>query len=241
MQIGRCWFDQQKKQLIDQSTEQIWSLNEHEFAVLAQLVFHRGRVVSLEQLSPIKITNEELTHVVESICRYLGEQHKSLIEYVPEQGIILHKKVISHPFRLLDSPKRAISYGNYILILILTVLAMTFVYSNLSYPTNTKPNFARQILSTQGNITHLLVYGNKQNNDSLRRKTEAISRHLRRCNILPWQSITVAFSEDNLNLSVVMKRKNSDGWEFNNAKLILPNLDHYHVHSDWYKEVSICA
>lgn len=132
MQIGSCWFDRPNKLFIDHSRDLRWPLNDQEFWVLEQLVLHRGQVVPINQLISLSMTHTSVAKIIESFTRFLGKDHARLLEYIPGQGAVLYKRNMVRASRVLDSPRKSMSYGLYFVMLILTVIAFIYIYIGLS-------------------------------------------------------------------------------------------------------------
>ncbi|QIR15527.1 hypothetical protein [Shewanella aestuarii] len=251
MQIGPCWFDPQMKVLVDHKKDISWALNEQEFWVLDQLVQHRGQVVPLTLLKQVKSYNADhnnqllsissVEKIIDSIARFLGQNDASLIELVPHQGAVLYKRPMVKRGRLMDTPTKLMSLWQYMLIILLTLVTLSFVYSSMSPPSYIQPDYARQILSKEGNITQLLVYTDQDHHEELRDQVDVLANHLRSCETLLWQSITAALSKDRLSLNVVMKKPLERNWIFSNIKVTRPHLDEHLISPDWLKEVMICG
>ncbi|WP_445778223.1 hypothetical protein [Shewanella sp.] len=164
MQIGCCWFDTERHLLVDQAKSTQWHLNVNEYWVLTQLVQHRGQVVPLSQLDTVDIsgnaahqlTHTELVGIIYHLIDYLCASHHDLIEYIPEQGVILYPTTpIKHP-RVLELPNRLLSLGQYGVI-IGTLLAMLFfLWSHINPPWFTKADVLRQVMTSNGKVIQFL-------------------------------------------------------------------------------------
>lgn len=251
MQIGQCWFDPQKKVLIDRKKEISWALSEQELWVLELLVQKRGQVVSLTELKQVKshadvfnnkkISTTQVEKIIDSIARFLAQDEASFIEFVPQQGAVLYKRPMVKYGGLMHTPKQLMSLWQYMVIMLVSVITLVFVYSSMSAPSYIQPDYARQILSKQGDITQLLVYTEKGHHEELREQVDVLANHLRGCESLLWQSITAALSQDRLSLNVIMKKPLEQNWAFSNVKVTRSHLDEQLISPDWLREVMICG
>ncbi|MDP5146833.1 hypothetical protein ORI98_10335 [Shewanella sp. ULN5] len=240
MQIGCCWFDRQNKQLIDQSKDISWPLNDQEYWVLEQLVLHRGQVVSIHQLKLPSMHRTTMIKIVDSFIHFLGKEHASLLEYIPDQGVILYKNATSQPSSLMMSPLGPMSYSQYLIVMLLVIAGCVYAYSGLSTTSHIKADYSEQILSKQGGLTQLLVYAADDEQDKLNEKIDFIVKHIKSCDAIIWQSITLALSSDKLSFSLVMKQQTDASWLYHNVKLSRAYLDQKWLSAEWLKEVHIC-
>ncbi|MCW3171605.1 helix-turn-helix domain-containing protein [Shewanella subflava] len=240
MQIGSCWFDRQNKQLIDQSKDISWPLNDQEYWVLEQLAAHRGQVVSIQQLKSPNMHRTNMIKIVEALIQFLGKEHASLLEYIPNQGVILYKNATSQPSRLLVSPYGPMSYRQYLFVIILVIAGCVYAYSGLSTTSYIKADYSKWIMSKQGGLTELLVYAADDEQYKLNEKIDVIAKHIKSCDAVIWQSITLALSSDKLSFSLVMKRQTDATWLYHNVKLSRAYLEQQWLSAEWLKEVQIC-
>ncbi|MCL1068754.1 hypothetical protein L2735_18460 [Shewanella olleyana] len=251
MQIGCCWFDDKHKELINQSNATKWQLNNNEFWVLSVLAKHRGHVVPIELLSfpeelgdyQQKLSVSDIEQIVENFKDYFGKNHCSLIEVIADQGAILYNKVATNHSSLLDSPVKVISSTHYILIILMTLIASYLVHSNLNEPDYKVPTFSEQFITKQGNLVSLNMYqsSDKEDDSTFRLQAKKALRELKKCPVMLWDNITATAASDEKTVSVVLKKRTAEGWEFDNIKLIRESADQRVVNPTWLKEVNICA
>ncbi|WP_076540827.1 hypothetical protein [Shewanella sp. UCD-KL21] len=250
MQIGCCWFDDKQKVLSNQSKATTWQLNNNEFWVLSLLAKHRGQVVPIESLSfptdgqhQQQISEEDLQQIIALFQDYLGASHSRLIELIPNQGVILYTKVVAGKNGLFDSPNKVMSYGQYIVIILLTLIALFFVHSHLNNQESVKPDASREFLTQQGNVSNLYLYTSKASEIDLDLNSIAdrISNQLRNCPIMPWDVISATLAEDNKAVSIVMKKRLPDRWRFYNIKVMRDQAQRRFVTPEWLKKVNICG
>ena len=247
MQIGCCWFDDERKELINQSNATTWQLNKNEYWVLSLLTKHRGQVVPIETLSfpsdlkyQSQISQTDLDKIVKNFKKYFGRSHKGLIEIIPTQGIILYNKVISNR-SLLDSPIKVISNAQYIFIMLLTLIASFFVYSHLNGPGYVTPDTSRQFLTQEGNIANLHFYSSESSKVDIGLMANEVTAHLKACEVMSWDTISATMSEDGYAISLVLKKNISDKWIFHNIKINRDQINYHFVTPKWLKKVNICG
>ncbi|GIU52300.1 hypothetical protein [Shewanella sp. KT0246] len=251
MQIGCCWFDGEHKELINQSNATKWQLNNNEYWVLSILAKHRGHVVPIELLSfpegldgyQQKLSIAEMEQVIENFQDYFGSNHRGLIELITDQGAILYNKVAVNHSSLLDTPVKVISNAHYILIILMTLIASYFVYSNLNDPDYIVPAFSERFFTQQGNLATLSIYssGEEYQGDKLIFRANHALSELKKCPVMLWDSITATTASDNKTVSVVLIKRTLDGWKFHNIKLIRESIEQSVVNPAWLKEVNVCA
>ncbi|WP_153916284.1 hypothetical protein [Shewanella sp. TC10] len=251
MQIGCCWFDGEQKELINQSNATKWQLNNNEFWVLSVLAKHRGHVVPIELLSfpyghgdyQQKLSVSDMEQIVENFQDYFGQNHRGLIELIADQGAILYNKVAVNNTSLLDTPVKVISNAHYILIILMTLIASYFVHSNLNKPDFKVPAFNEQFFTQEGNLATLSVYvpsGRSIDEDFKAQVNYGLSE-LKKCPVMPWDSITATTASDSRTVSIVLKKRIQEGWKFHNIKLFRESENQAVVDPLLLKEVNICA
>ncbi|WP_144210851.1 helix-turn-helix domain-containing protein [Shewanella donghaensis] len=248
MQIGCCWFDDERQELINQSNATTWQLNKNEYWVLSLLAKHRGQVVPVELLSfpndesyQQRISDVDLEEIVKNLRDYLGRSHRSLIELIPSQGIILYNKTIASRNSLFDSPNKAISYAQYILIILMTLIASFFVYSNLNGPDYITPDASRQFTTQDGNVANLYLYRSLSSDLNMDSLANEMADYLKVCKVMPWDAISATMSKDNYAISIVMKKRLATEWRFHNIKVTRDQLQYDFVTPEWLEKVNICG
>ncbi|MCC4831703.1 hypothetical protein LMH66_03550 [Shewanella sp. 10N.7] len=252
MQIGCCWFDDEQKELINQSNATKWQLNYNEYKVLSILAKHRGHVVPIESLSfPEEhdgylhsLSLAEMEQLVENFQDYFGDAHRGLIELIADQGAILYTNVVVNRSSLLDSPTKVISNAHYILVILMTIIASYFVHSNLKDSGFRVPDFSGEFITPAGHLAKLYAYESEGSEDYhggfLSRSENALSE-LSKCDVMDWDSLLVSIARDNRTISVVLKKRDQDGLHFENIRVIKEDPQMTVVNQDWLKEVNICG
>ena len=249
MQIGCCWFDNEQRLLIDQVQATQWHLNDHEYWVLNQLSLHRGQVVPLSVLEVVavsggevqRLSHSELINIINTITNYLCGCHANLIEYIPEQGVILYANAISKHTKVLDLPNRLLSFSQYTFIVAVLLSVLLFVYSSLNPPLFIQADVLRQILTSEGNITHLSIFAADDNQHGLDLHADGLTTQLRQCQNLPWDTITAALSSDQHNISIILKNKRGHTGIVHNVKVNFDDIHSPFITQDWLKKVGICG
>ncbi len=248
MQIGCCWFDTERHLLVDQAKSTQWHLNVNEYWVLTQLVQHRGQVVPLSQLDTVDIsgnaahqlTHTELVGIIYHLIDYLCASHHDLIEYIPEQGVILYPTTpIKHP-RVLELPNRLLSFGQYGVI-IGTLLAMLFfLWSHINPPWFTKADVLRQVMTSNGKVIQLSVFDSHTPQDAILH-ADCLSTQLRLCHDVHWDAIYAAISADRHYVSVLLTQSTKTDWLYKNLKIRVDNMHSPFMTQEWLHKVHICG
>ena len=248
MQIGCCWFDNERRLLVDQTKSTQWQLNDNEFWVLAQLVQHRGQVVPLSMLEAVVISGEiahqlnhtELVNIIYHISDYLCNSHNDLIEYIPEQGVILYPMTqVKHP-RIFDLPNRLLSLGQYGVIIGALLALLFFLWSHITPPLLAKADVLRQVITPNGKVIQLSIFDGKHPQDALLH-AECLSTQLRLCHDVRWDSISAAISTDRHYVSFMLSQSNEPMWRFKNVKVRVDNMHLPFITEQWLHKVHICG
>ncbi|KPZ69776.1 MULTISPECIES: hypothetical protein [Shewanella] len=249
MQIGCCWFDDERKVLINQSTATKWQLNHSEYWVLSILAKHRGQVVPIETLAFLeeeqgchqKLSVDEMEQLVENFKDYFGDSHRGLIELIADQGVILYNRVVGHHSSLLDTPNKAISNAHYILIILMTLLACNFVYSNLSAPEFVIPDVSRTFESQSGASVVFKLYGDDKSERDFSEVADTSIAALKQCDTILWDSISATLAKGDNSVSILLKKQVDKGVRFHNIKVLRDNPELLFVSTAWLKKVRICG
>lgn len=253
MQIGSCWFDQHHRQMIDQISENIWRLNDQEFWVLELLTKHRGQVVPIDRLSAMHkeqgasrpnsvMTHQDIRKIITAIRQFVGREYASLLEYIPEQGAILYIKPISQKRRLMDSPNKLISYGQYFAMILLSLGTLYFVYTSLSSPKFVQPNYSRVVTSQAGNPVQLMVYTSTSSKERISKTViSEMTKEIEQCHTVFWETIIVSFSVDRLSLNIVMRKESDTGWLSHNVKILRNEIFSQSLVPEWLHRVGVCS
>ncbi|WP_182770335.1 hypothetical protein [Shewanella sp. SG41-4] len=248
MQIGCCWFDNTRRLLVDQTAATQWHLNDHEYWVLSQLVQHRGQVVPLSMLETVAISGEcphqlshaELLDIIGKIINYMCQRHTNLIEYVPEQGVILYTTAATKRTKILELPERLLSLGQYLFIIVILLCVLLFVYSKLNPPEFAQADVLRQVLTPDGRIVELFVFGNNNQQDAILH-ADCLSSQLRLCHNIRWNSIQVALSVNQDYMSFTLTDSSEAPPLVNSIKVSIDNMNTPFITQQWLQKVHICG
>ncbi|CAM4216239.1 hypothetical protein SHLI107390_04625 [Shewanella livingstonensis] len=248
MQIGCCWFDSTQRLLIDKTTAAQWHLNDHEYWVLNQLVEHRGQVVALSMLETVVISGNcsqplshaELLSIIDNIINYLCQPHTNLIEYVPEQGVILYATVSTKRTKILELPNRLLSLGQYLFIIAILLSVLLFVFSKLHPPQLAQADVLRQVLTSDGHIVQLFVFGNNNQQDALLH-ADCLSSQLRLCHHVRWDSINMTLSANQHYISFTLADSTEEKPLINSIKVNIDNMSVPFITQQWLQKVHICG
>jgi hypothetical protein len=248
MQIGCCWFDNAQRLLTDQSTATQWHLNDNEYWVLNQLVQHRGQVVPLSLLATVvasgdcahQLSHAELLDIINKIINHLCHRHINLIEYIPEQGVILYATVTTKRSKILEMPNRLLSLGQYLFIIAILLSILLFVYANLNPPQLAQADVLRQVLTSDGHIIQLFVFGNDNQQDALLH-ADCLSTQLRLCHHARWDSITMTLSANQGYMSFILTDSSEAIPLVNSIKVSIDNMSTPFISQEWLQKVHICG
>lgn len=248
MQIGCCWFDNERRLLVDQTRSTQWHLNDNEYWVLTQLVLHRGQVVPLTMLETVivsgqvahQLTQGELTSIIHHIIDYLCVSHLNLIEYIPDQGVILYPiNQAKHP-NILALPNRLLSWGQYGIIIGALLALLLFLWSHIIPPMFTKADVLRQIIAASGKVIQLSIYDGKSPQDAMLH-AECLSTQLRLCHHVRWDSIDAAISADRHYVSLLLTEFTETNWHYKNVKISVSDMHSPFITQAWLHKVNICG
>jgi hypothetical protein len=248
MQIGCCWFDNARRLLTDQSTATPWHLNDNEFWVINQLVQHRGQVVPLSVLATVVVSGDcahqlshaELLSIITKIINFLCQRHTDLIEYIPEQGVILYATVTTNRTKILELPNRLLSLGQYLFIITMLLGVLLFVYSNLNHSQLVQADVLRQVLTSDGRIIQIFVFSSYNQQDALLH-ADSLSTQLRLCHHVPWDLINVALSADQHYMSFILTDSSQTIPLVDSVKVNIDNMSTPFITQEWLQKVHICG
>lgn len=247
MQIGCCWFDKERRLLTDQAKSTQWHLNDHEYWVLEQLVLHRGQVVPLTTLQTVvldsgahQLPHNELVSIIYHIIDYLCAKHSNLVEYIPQQGVILYPATQGKHTKILDLPNRLLSWGQYGIIIVALLVVLLFVLSNLNPPLFAKADVIRQVLTANGQVVQLSVFDNQSPQDAILH-ADCLSNQLQMCHEVRWNAISAAISTDRHYVSFILSQSETQSLQFKNIKLAVDDMHSPFITQEWLHKVLICG
>jgi len=248
MQIGCCWFDSTQRLLINQTSAVQWHLNDREYWVVSQLVQHRGQVVPLSILeavaisadSPQPLSQVELLEIIDKITDYLCNNHSNLIEYVPDQGVILYAFASAKHTKIFEQPNKLLSVGQYLFIIVIILSVLLFVYSKLNPPELTQADVVQQILASDGRIVQLFVFGNNNPQDA-QLHADCLSSQLRLCHHIRWDSINMTLSSNQHYVSFTLGDSTAEIPLVNSIKVNVDNMSVPFITQEWLLKVAICG
>ncbi len=244
MQIGCCWFDAEKHQLLNQDSSLSWQMPEHESAVLTQLVVHRGQVVSNQTLVQVLhasgVLDAKLYDIIQKIRRFLGQKDALLLEKVADQGYILHDRATGPSMSLWRQPKRMIPLWRYLLLAGLTLGIIAFMYTRVGHADFFEPHHQETFITTQGKVITLHWYDDPKRRLVLRSSVNHIKTALQTCNQLAWSSIYLSISQDGKMVNLLSKRGKGLEEQTKSIKLIVEPGKANFVDKPWLTQVGIC-
>ncbi|MGX9459994.1 hypothetical protein ACWXWU_01965 [Shewanella sp. A14] len=234
--------------LIDQAKSTQWHLNDNEYWVLAQLVQHRGQVVPMSTLETVvesgvvahQLSHTELVNVIYHIIDYLCHRHANLIEYIPEQGVILYPMVQGKHKKILDLPNRLLSWGQFGAIIAALLAVLLFLLSHINPPLFAKADVLRQIVASNGKIIQLSMFDDQYPQDAILH-ADCLSTQLRLCQHVPWDSVSASISADRHYVSFILTQSGETNWLFRNIKVNVDNMHSPFITQEWLHKVDICG
>ncbi|WP_025819280.1 winged helix-turn-helix domain-containing protein [Shewanella marina] len=243
MQIGGCWFDIDRKELINQSKALTWYLAPQELALVEIMFAHQGRVVSIPHLIHSLqwhgVNEARLTVMMQKLARFIASDDGTLLELVSDQGYILHNRPM--PRKLFDNPYRGISVRHYLLLVTLIFGMVIFVYSKLDNHASVLPKFERQVITENKQVIDFNVYGTEQQKQLLSNRLDGFLGLLQQCDTVNWDSISTSLSADTQMFNIVLKRDNEGEVELQNLKVFTRAQKPNFMSMRWLKEAGICA
>lgn len=244
MQIGGCWFDSDRQELIDRNKGQVWHLSREEFFVLKRLIKNQNKVVSKQKLLKELTSNVnaelQLVDIIYQLRGFLGPEYGALVETVSDQGYLLHSTLKCSEKRLTDSPYKSISVLIYGIFTTILLVLMFWIYSELDPPYSIDTFFVQEIKLKNNQTIDLDLYPNASlNQKKLIAKMNPLKMNLRQCSGSKWDQISLSVSDDNALLNIVLF-KEGDKPLFKNVKVLLSNTNFSFMNLDWLYKVGIC-
>lgn len=245
MQIGCCWFDLQRQEMIDQSKGQVWHLNNEECQILRHLVKNQNKVVSkqklLRGLTEHLNAELELADIIYKIREFLGPQYAPLLETVADQGYLLHSQLKSRGNSLVDSPFQSMSVLVYMIFTSIILILMFWIYSEVDHPYSIDSYFERTIYTQSKQPVDFEFYpANKNQKLHLTNKINRFVSTLQTCQASRWNLVSMAVSLDNRLINIILLNNKIPEPEFKNIKVISPDLDFSFLNRQWLLEHGIC-
>lgn len=248
MQIAQCWFDLSAHKVVDQQSQIDWQLQPDEYHILCLLAAQKDKVVS--RLELLQLTQQyqrddlapeaRLNDIMYRLKRFLNRPHEVLGD-VADQGYILYTKPIAAKGGLLQSPIKSFSMVQFVLLNLLTALALYWMSLCISHPTQIAPNYARQFVTLDGQHTQVSVYSERLKDRPIQPLAEHMMGLLATCPVLPWESISASVSQDTNVLSLVLKTTQNEEVIFKVIKLMSAELKEVRLDIPWLQAVGICA
>ncbi len=249
MQIGACWFNAQEQVLVDSQSGRRWQLSSDEFKILSLLSNQRGKVVSrmeLLQQFPSGISSpfsgdEFLDNHIRQLRNFLGKEAVHLLDTVADQGFILYATPRSASRERLSSPVVKISMPRFIILTLILLASLFWMGSRISHPSTIAPDYARQLLMSNGEFAEMHFYTGERQDHLMRPLVEHFSNQISTCEVFPWQSIAATLSEDKKLVTLVLKKSEPTGLKVKSIKLMSANFNAELISHPWLKMVGICG
>lgn len=246
MQIGGCWFDAQKRQLVGRTDGQVLSLSDDEFSVLDLLVSQQDKVVSkqalLELLSEHANPELELVDIIHKLRTFLGDKYAPMLEIVADQGYLLHKQLKQRKTTLTDSPYQTMSILLYSFLTAVILLMVFWLYSEVDTPKNIEGYYTHQVTLKSG--AHLPVHVYPVPRIAGRKDREAqvefFLDQIKQCQTVPWEEVSVSFSGDNNMFNIILLKRSQDEPVYENIKVFQKDVNISFINPAWLVKAGVC-
>ena len=245
MQIGCCWFDSQRQEMIDQSRGKVWQLSDDECYVLQRLMKNKDKVVSkqklLRGLSDHINAELALVDIIYNIRTFLGQDNAPLIETVADQGYLLHSKLKLTSKSLVGSPFHSMSVLVYSIFTSIILVLMFWIYSEVDHPYYIDTYFEQTVYTQSHQAIDFELYpASKKQKKALSNKVNHLLSTLKHCKSSPWNVISLAISSDDRLINLILMNNENAKPDFKNIKITSPDLDFSFINEQWLVEAGIC-
>ncbi|MFT6978250.1 MAG: hypothetical protein ACJAZA_001987, partial [Shewanella psychromarinicola] len=158
----------------------------------------------------------------------------------PEQGVILYATVTTKRSKILEMPNRLLSLGQYLFIIAILLSILLFVYANLNPPQLAQADVLRQVLTSDGHIVQLFVFGEDNQQNALLH-ADCLSTQLRLCHHARWDSITMTLSANQGYMSFILTDSSEAIPLVNSIKVSIDNMSTPFITQEWLQKVHICG
>ncbi|MCG9695726.1 helix-turn-helix domain-containing protein [Shewanella sp. Isolate11] len=244
MQIGSCWFDIAKAELVNHENDTSWQMPEADFQVLKLMVKHRGQVLSKQQLQDCvnqgTTASASFEETLYRIRLFVGNTNATLFEAIDNQGYVLHQKVKRTSRSFMDLPGNDVTYKNTMLIISQVLLLFILLYAFFE-PTKNLFFFKEQSLITQnGSLGYYSVFSSDEVAQDANPNVNHFLAELQGCDHLDWEKMFYSLSKDERVLNIALKRYDQQGLAIKNVKAIAPENDFKFIDQPWLKSMEIC-
>lgn len=246
MQLGNCWFDSEKNELVNQTNGESWQLPRAELQVLNLLIEYRGKTVAKPLLKSgdgqhPPLSDSSVTRAVFMLRSFLGPQYESLIETVKGQGYLLkHKRCRRHLSRLNLGLNRIPLWS------IATVTAVILAgIALLRLPSASEPpppplKTLRLALPSGQQLNLILYASSKTNNALLLSQAEELRLGLSQCASSSWKNVYLSLSHDKQILNMTLRGEHMGQSIVRNLKISDLRHPKAFISNAWLQEVNIC-
>ncbi|MCL2918942.1 winged helix-turn-helix domain-containing protein [Shewanella litorisediminis] len=250
MQLGNCWFDDAKGELINRASGDVWHLPRAEAQVLRLLLSQADQVVTKAQLRQGddehgELSDSSVARAVFMIRSFLGPGSELLIETVKGQGYRLHLTPIKAPVPAKRRlPSRRLGPVP-IWIPALLMLALLFVGGYFALRVGemspTAPLKVQSLVQADGQMVKLVLYAHsRSNNTLLLEKAAELATVLGDCRHSRWRDVFMSLSHDSRVLNLTLRGDYLGQAVVRNLKISDGRSPRRFISPDWLKEVDIC-
>ncbi|MCL2913571.1 helix-turn-helix domain-containing protein [Shewanella corallii] len=246
MQIGGCWFDTAKRQLVGRTDGQVLSLTDDEFNVLDLLVTCQNKVVSRQALLSVLEQHEnpelELIDIIHKLKSFMGDKYAPLLETVADQGYMLHSRLKHNSSSLTDSPNQAMSILLYSLLTAVILVMVFWLYSEVDTPKNIEGYYTHQVSLQSGELIPVHVYpvpriaGRKDREGQV----SFFIDQLKQCNRVSWDEVSVSFSGDDSMFNILLLKRVAGVPQYENIKVFATDVNISFINPAWLEKAGVC-
>ncbi|MBV7315918.1 winged helix-turn-helix domain-containing protein [Shewanella sp. NIFS-20-20] len=245
MQIGDCYLDIGKGELIRRANNEVWILPRAELHVLSQLSQHLDSTISKKQLrgdellSPA-LTDASVTRAVFMLRSFLGPQDEAHIQTVKGQGYQMLSHLPNHRQAPI-LPATYIKHTTGVISALLVYLTLYVIYQPSQELSSTTPPLTQFTLaSTLGPVELLLFSSSKTNNALLLEQANIIKPVLTECQLAYWRKVYMSLSHDSQVLNVTLTGNIEGHAQVRNLKITDRRQDKQFISAQWLNEVRLC-
>lgn len=247
MQLGNCWFNAEKGELVNQDNGDSWHLPRAELQVLHLLIEYQGKLVAKPLLksgdgqhSPL--SDSSVTRAVFMLRSFLGPQHESLIETVKGQGYLLRHKRRRRQLTRFSRPFNPSWVWGLVVIALVMLVSMSVLQMPLASDPPPAPLKTLPVSLLSGQKLNVILYASsKTNNALLLKQANEMQLSLSECKASSWKNIYLSLSHDKQVLNMTLRGEYLGQSIVRNLKVSDLRQPKEFITQAWLKEVDICG
>lgn len=250
MQLGDCWFDDARGELVNSVSGDVWHLPRAELQVLRLLVQHPDTVVCKTDLrrgdeEHGDLSDSSVARAVFMIRSFIGPGSELLIETVKGQGYMLRLQAPAPlkpaPSRLLCRRVSVVPVWLLSLMMLLAIGASAYYVYRVGEMSPTVPLRVDILSQTDGQPVRLVLYAHsRSNNTLLLDRASVIGAALTACRASRWRDVFVSLSHDSRVLNLTMRGDYLGQAVVRNLKVSDGREPRAFISPEWLREVDIC-